>query len=575
MAEVKSPSNAKRLWIWVGTIGLVAGTLGYFGYAADYQDPEHLGGARDALYNTLGLFVFNGPPWTQPDMRLEIARFLAPLATGFAGFTAVYTLFSEQILGWRLRRKKGHVVICGLGYKGFTFVQRLDDAGYDVVAIESDVANPSIDDCRERDVPVVIGDAQHGPILRRAGVQRAKWLLAVCPDDATNTEIMLTARSVVKERAGEPLQCLAQISNPQLCSMLRVSQIKQAVPGWSADFFNTDDTSAGVMLDQYPIDAEGAKSPHIVIAHLDPLGQRLLVLAVQRWLIRRERDAKTRRMPLWITVIDDNAEAGIQALKRQHAVLRNDCVFVTSSTSPADVSDLRSIYTVRAAPKPARAFVTSSDDNQNVVTALLLLNHIDIPVDIVVALSRKQGTGKLLHSLQDVKVKVFATFEMTCTQDLLFPVSVERLAKEIHEIWREEQIEAGTPDPPGWDNATDVHRTSSLAQAHDIPAKVRSINCSIVRLREGEEPKFDFTTDEIERLAFQEHDRWVAERRNAGWTDGPKDNNAKRSPYLVPFGDLPPDVAEWDRVFVRTIPRILKQAGQQIVRNQEANGASE
>lgn len=88
----------------------------------------------------------------------------------------------------------------GLGYKGFTFVQRLADAGYRVVVIESDANNPTIVDSRERGVPVIIGDAQHKPTLRRAGVQRAKWLLSVCPDDATNTEIMLSARAIVKDR---------------------------------------------------------------------------------------------------------------------------------------------------------------------------------------------------------------------------------------------------------------------------------------------------------------------------------------------------------------------------------------
>lgn len=172
---------------------------------------------------------------------------------------------------------------------------------------------------------------------------------------------------------------------------------------------------------------------------------------------------------------------------------------------------------------------------------------------------------------------------MTCTQDLLFPVSVERLAKEIHEIWREEQHEAqrerdGIVDPPTWEEAAESDRASSLAQAHDIPAKLRAINCSIVRLADGEEPHFEFTDDEIERLAFREHDRWISERRNAGWTDGPKDPKdpeAKKSPHLMPFGDLPPHVAEWDRVFVRKIPRILKQAGQQVIRNRDANDRSD
>jgi len=81
--------------------------------------------------------------------------------------------------------------------------------------------NPNIDDCRERGVPVIVGDALHTPVLRRAAVGRAKWVLAFCSDDATNTENMLSAQAIVQDRKGAALNCLAQISNPQLCSMLR------------------------------------------------------------------------------------------------------------------------------------------------------------------------------------------------------------------------------------------------------------------------------------------------------------------------------------------------------------------
>ena len=544
--------------------------------------------------------------------------------------------------------------MCGLGYKGFTFVQRLHRAGRSVVGIESDPANATIDDCRELGIPVIVGDAQHDQILRRAGVQRAEWLLSMCPDDAINTEILLSASAIAEERNGSTLHCLAQISNPQLCSLLRISQINQTnqidrdEPTWTANFFNTDDTSAALMVERYGLDAVADKPPHILIAHLDPLGQRLVVLAAQRWVTQRERTARTRAMRLVITVVDDDADTRIRAFKREYAVLRDTCTFITSSVSAADIADLRAEYTVSAAPKPLRAFVTASDDDRGVATTLLLLHHLNLPIDIAVAQSREYGTGKLLDSLRSVKVEVFPTFEMTCTSDLLFKVSIKRLAKEIHEIWREEQLAvldridgavarlralgdggdvaatvigeafgeledarsddgevlatiktaldklesawAGDArpvtiehvvaelrrerknyeDPPKWEYAKESDRISSMEQAHDIPAKLRSINCPIVSAADGEDADFELTDEEVELLAVQEHDRWMSERRNAGWTDGPKDNEAKTSPYLVPFAALPPHIAEWDRVFVRKIPSILRKASYRVVRNPQS-----
>ena len=36
--------------------------------------------------------------------------------------------------------------------------------------------------------------------------------------------------------------------------------------------------------------------------------------------------------------------------------------------------------------------------------------------------------------------------------------------------------------------------------------------------------------------------------------------------YLVPFVDLPPDIAEYDRIFIREIPVFLASAGLQVIR---------
>lgn len=116
-----------------------------------------------------------------------------------------------------------------------------------------------------------------------------------------------------------------------------------------------------------------------------------------------------------------------------------------------------------------------------------------------------------------------------------------------------------------------------MAQAHDIPGKLRSIGCSIRPLPNGAQSEFKFADAEVEQLAVKEHDRWMAERLNEGWAwaVGEKDEEAKTSPYLVPFGDLPPDVAEWDRVLVNKIPRILAQAGLQVHRKKRGVAAVE
>jgi hypothetical protein len=576
MAARESGGTDRRLWWAAAAIAVVALILGYIGSRSALPDGFQW---TDPIYNTLALFVlnFNVAPSTRLNVPLDLARFLAPAATGLAGFTAVYTLFREQLREMRVRRWKDHVVVCGLGYKGFTFVQHLHEDQARVVVVEHDATNPTVDDCRALGVPVIIGDAQYDAILRKAGAKRAKWLIAVCNDDAVNTEILLSARTVVSGRRHGTLNCLAQINDSALCSLLRVSQIDRDDGTWTAGFFNTDDTAAALLLREHPIAAPGEEPPHhILVAHLDPLGRQLIVLAAQKWVSSSTQRAPARAVPLQVTVLDDEADEGVRKLQREHAVLRRACKFITASTSAADIEQLKVTYAERRWPNPSRGYVTASDDDQGVATTLRLMHHLQPPIKLVAALSRTYGTGNLLHSLPKVDVQVFPRFEMTCTPDLLIDVSVEQLAREIHEVWREEQRAANKADPT-WGQSSDAYKESSKAQAHDIPAKMSYIGCSIRPLRDGAPSDFAFTDAEVELLADKEHDRWMSEHLISGWSFAVGDKNEvnRTSPYLVPFGDLPPEVAEWDRVFVRKIPQILHRAGLQVHRKKRGVAAVE
>jgi len=80
-------------------------------------------------------------------------------------------------------------------------------------------------------------------------------------------------------------------------------------------------------------------------------------------------------------------------------------------------------------------------------------------------------------------------------------------------------------------------------------------------------PLPEFTAEEIEKLAEQEHGRWNVERFNQGWRYGAsKDEARKISPCLVAWKDLPDNIKAYDREAVRDWPSILAKAGCQIIR---------
>ena len=143
--------------------------------------------------------------------------------------------------------------------------------------------------------------------------------------------------------------------------------------------------------------------------------------------------------------------------------------------------------------------------------------------------------------------------------------SLESIAHAIHNRWRAEQLAAGNP-APSWSELDESRRESNRAQARDIAIKLRSIGSDIAPIGERDASEFRFTNEEVEMLAIAEHDRWMDERLKSGWSLGDKDVEHKKTPYLVPFADLPSDIAEYDRTAVREIPAYLASVGIQIVR---------
>jgi hypothetical protein len=146
----------------------------------------------------------------------------------------------------------------------------------------------------------------------------------------------------------------------------------------------------------------------------------------------------------------------------------------------------------------------------------------------------------------------------------------ERVARAIHENYRRDQAgrkPAGDPALAPWGELPEQLRDSNRDQADHIVEKLEAIGCTVEPARDGAAAPFSFTQAEIERLAELEHDRWVAERRAAGWTQGvERDVANKVTPYLVSWDELSEEVREWDREPVRRIPELLAGVGLEIRR---------
>ena len=558
-------------WALLGLAAMIAFALGWLGYT-EYLNESYIEGAikhppqaTDIAYNTFKLFLMGSPGTTGLPVKIEIARILAPVVSGWAALSGLALLFHDRFQQLRIPLMRGHVVICGLGYVGSLFGDHLRKAGHQVVVVEIDPTNPLLNVCRSWRSPVVVGDARLERTLREAGIQRAAQLLAVCPTDAVNTEIVAVARRLATGRRGSALRCLARIGNPELCRLLRVQEANSShgAPS-SLDFFNIDDISAQLCIDEFSIEAHNG-NPHILVSRLDALGMWLVKHAAWQWFIDRTAD-----VPLWVTVVDEKVAERVAGLLDQYPALESVCRFIESSMSVRDLHRLDDIRAEVGAPPITRAYVSAFRDEDAIEGALTLRHYLDSAVPMVVALSRTDGVARLITeataSGELTNVEVFPELERTCTAELVAGGSFERIAVAIHRQWSAGQLAAGK-EAPSWSELDESRKESNRAQARDIPVKLRSIGCTIAPLHDIEAPAFEFTDEEFEMLAIAEHKRWVTERLESGWRLGPRDIERKTTPYLIPFDELPDDIAELDRDAVRHIPDALAMVDLKAIRS--------
>ncbi|MDG6220312.1 MAG: TrkA family potassium uptake protein [Candidatus Thermoplasmatota archaeon] len=82
------------------------------------------------------------------------------------------------------------IIVCGFGSIGRSAVQELLEMGEDCVVIEKDREKTS------ETVRIIIGDAGREEILKSAGVENARALIAATDSDAANALIVLMAKTI-------------------------------------------------------------------------------------------------------------------------------------------------------------------------------------------------------------------------------------------------------------------------------------------------------------------------------------------------------------------------------------------
>lgn len=516
----------------------------------------------DLVYRTAQLFTLeSGSVAGGEDVptSLQVARFLAPAVMAGAVVRAVVALFQEQAQMLRLGTMRQHVVVCGLGRKGAALSRSLREHGHRVVVIEKDAENDRVLTCRSAGVPVLIGDSTDPEVLRRAGVTRAAFLVALCGASSVNAQVVTVAHEISQHRQST-LMSMAHVVEPELARLLQARFPASHAPQVRLEFFDLYERAARVLLQRHPPFRPDDLQPHLLVVGLGRLGSRLVVEAARTWrLAGHGPDDRFR-----VSVVDPRSEERIGAMLDEHPEVADVCDLQASAIS----SDMQ----VRV------AYVSLGDEAEALRTALQVHRSLkDAASLVIVRAETLEGIPALLSTAgsEFSSLRGFAMLDETCDTDLLLGGFTESLAQMLHtrylatrevQGWRQGPLDqAGRTHPAlvPWAELPTRFKDSNRDQAAHIWTKIAYAGYELIELTSWDALDFSFTDEDVEDLARMEHDRWSAYQRRT----------ASRLPWRgrqhadeVSWEELPDEERDVDRAFVRSLPPLLAQLGYQIVR---------
>ncbi|UBM62934.1 potassium channel protein [Candidatus Sulfidibacterium hydrothermale] len=102
--------------------------------------------------------------------------------------------FSGNLKNLKLKKMENHIIVCGYGRNGKQVVEELTAFDEKVIVVDKD--HELVVNNATQAFQVIEGDATEDEVLLKAGIARARALIATLPLDADNLFVVLTARAL-------------------------------------------------------------------------------------------------------------------------------------------------------------------------------------------------------------------------------------------------------------------------------------------------------------------------------------------------------------------------------------------
>jgi hypothetical protein len=223
--------------------------------------------------------------------------------------------------------------------------------------------------------------------------------------------------------------------------------------------------------------------------------------------------------------------------------------------------------------QPTVGFVCGDSGDASAVGHAVGLARRFSATQIFVAVYRESARQTLDFAREDDRIHIVSAKLYALAEELLEQSDIEVLARARHEdyVRRERERGATIADNPSlvdWLDLPESLKESNRRFAESVGGSLAELGAELRPLDPSHAlPRVPFSSDQLERLACREHERWIRDLERDGWrsTDGAKDPARKLHPLLVAWEDLPEGEKEKDRDVFRGLPRMLAEVGFEMI----------
>lgn len=213
--------------------------------------------------------------------------------------------------------------------------------------------------------------------------------------------------------------------------------------------------------------------------------------------------------------------------------------------------------------------------------------HGSRSIEFLLGMSRLNGVKKYTSSCLpsdeqlDIHVDV-KDFKSKLAFEQMMGDAVEEYAKAVHENYRSKRLADAVrkgcseeallelkreENMAEWNQLKEVYKEDNRAQIRYLGERFEQVDVGIGIRPSGEssaETINDLYGPILEYLSETEHERWMQNKLENGWTPGPRDNELKHHPDLIPYAELSEPIKDYDRAAIRNIPQYLGMIGYEL-----------